>query len=173
MPVLPGGQGSNTREIPLPKIFRGCWNGAVPQVDSLEQLDTSGGGIQWLTKSYTLCYEQIGAAHWKLTFAEGSVAEHWRVTDERQHIEVKTVDGPNRAHLVAYLHFRAPQVNAFTGTATGQINTMDELTHLECNILPGGNVMQVRAQVFVENDEHPYAEITWHTDFQRYHGATE
>ncbi|MGH8014367.1 MAG: hypothetical protein ACREQ4_17900 [Candidatus Binataceae bacterium] len=164
---FPEHQGANIREIPLPRIFRGCWRGSVPRVDSLEPLDPNGGGIQWLTKVYTLCYEQIGAERWKLTFAEGSVAEPWRVRDERQRIQVKTVEGPNRARLVAYLHFRAPQVNAFSGAATGTVNTMDELTHLDCDVRPGGNTMSVRAQVFVENDGRPYAEISWHSSFER------
>jgi hypothetical protein len=37
-PTLPGVQGP-TREIPLPEVFRGCWQGSVPQVDSIVPLD--------------------------------------------------------------------------------------------------------------------------------------
>jgi hypothetical protein len=167
LPELPARQGSNTREIPLPRIFRGCWSGIVPRVDSLEELDPESGGVQWLTKSYILCYAQIGAKQWKLTFAQGAVADRSRVSDERQRIQVKSVGGPNRARLVAFLHFRAPQVNALSGAVTGTVNTMDELTQLDCDVRPDGNHMRVRAQVYVENDGRPYAEISWHTDFIR------
>ncbi|MGH7917217.1 MAG: hypothetical protein ACREQE_07090 [Candidatus Binataceae bacterium] len=139
----------------------------MPNVDSLKPLDPNGAGIQWLTKSYTLCYAQIGAKRWKLTFAEGSVAEPWRVSDERQRIQVETVEGPNRARLVAFLHFRAPRVNAFSGATTGTVNTIDELTHLDCNVQPDGSTMRVRAQVFVKNNGRPLAEMSWHSNFER------
>src|SRR5271170_3535190 len=49
-PVLPlPDQGSNTREIPLPKVFRGCWRGSVPTVDSITLLQPDEPRISWLT----------------------------------------------------------------------------------------------------------------------------
>lgn len=165
-PVLPGPQG-NTRELPLPEVFRGCWSGDVAQVDSIEPLSPDARQIIWLTKSYTLCYKQIGyGARWHLTFAEGSVANRGEVSDQRQMIKVKSVSGTDRAQLTAYLHFRAPVVNVF-GAPTGIINTLDELTDLDCLVMSADGVMDVRAAVFVENDDRPYARIIWHARLRR------
>jgi len=165
VPKLPG-QG-NTREIPLPEVFRGCWVGSVPEVDSIEPLGPETGQIIWLTKLYTLCYKQTGySGRWKLTFAESSVAQRGQVSDQRQLIKVKSVGGPHRARLTAYLHFRAPQLNAL-GLPTGVVNNVDELTDLDCRVLPDDDVMEVRAAVFVENDRRPEANIRWHTRLLR------
>jgi hypothetical protein len=165
-PVLPAPQGA-TREIPLPEVFRGCWRGTVARVDSITPLSSSAGRTIWLTKSYTLCYKQIGYnGKWHLTFAEGSVTDRRKVTDQRQSIRVKSVSGADRAELTAYLHFRAPVIGMF-GTPTGIVNTMDELTHLHCYITPDKSTMEVEASVFVENDDRPYANINWHTQFYR------
>jgi hypothetical protein len=125
------------------------------------------GQIIWLTKLYTLCYKQAGyGGRWQLTFAESSVAQRHQVSDQRQLIQVKSVSGSDRAQLTAYLHFRAPQLNGL-GMPTGVINTVDELTHLDCNVLPGADVMEVRAAVFVENDNRPEANVVWHTRLAR------
>src|SRR5437016_1330765 len=70
-PRLPAPQG-NTREIPLPEVFRGCWAATVPRVDSVQPLTPNAGIPIWLTKTYTLCYKQAGdSGKWQLTFAEG------------------------------------------------------------------------------------------------------
>jgi hypothetical protein len=165
-PTLPGPQGG-TREIPLPQVFRGCWRGSVPRVDSIVPLNPNEPPTIWLTKVYTLCYKQIGAnGKWQLTFAEGRVADTRQVSDQRQSIKVKSVNGPDRAELTAYLHFRAPSVNPF-GMRTGLVNTLDELAHLHCYVLPGQQAMQVQAMVFVETNDRPSVNIAWHTTFAR------
>ncbi len=164
-PTLPGPQG-NTREIPLPRVFHGCWAGEVASVDSIEPLGPQAGRIEWLRKSYTLCYKQTGNdGRWQLTFADGSVADRREVWDQRQSIKVNSVNGPERAQLTAYLHFRAPQLGLF-GERTGAVNTLDELTSLDCVVVAGG-AMQVLARVFVEMEGRPYARIFWHTRLRR------
>jgi hypothetical protein len=167
LPVTPNGQGSNTREIPLPEIFRGCWSGEVARVDSMIPLTPNALHVQWLSKLYTLCYKQVGAGdRWHLTFAETSVAQRSMVTDQRQSISVKSVDGQDRAELTGYLHFRAPQLSLF-GMATGTVNTLDELTQLHCTVTPDHDAMNVRADVLVENNDEPWVKITWHTHLLR------
>jgi hypothetical protein len=162
---LPAPQG-NTREIPLPEVFRGCWVGSVPQIDTMQPLSPETGRLIWLTKTYTLCYKQAGYdGKWQLTFGESAVADKREVSDERQLIKVKSLSGPDRAELTAYLHFRTRGFAWFGGVA--RPSTLDELTHLHCNILPGGDLMMVRAAVFVETDGQPYANVTWHTNFFR------
>jgi hypothetical protein len=165
-PVFPGSQGA-TREIPLPEVFRGCWQGSVPRVDSIVPLDPMAGRTIWLTKSYTLCYKQSGYnGKWVLTYAEGGVANRREVSDQRQAIRVKSVSGADRAEITAYLHFRAPVVGLF-GAPTGMINTLDELSHLHCYVMPDQQVMEVQAAVFVEQNDRPSVNITWHTRFLR------
>jgi hypothetical protein len=164
-PQLPAPQ-HNTREIPLPQVFRGCWSGFVPQVDSMQPLSPNVGRLIWLTKTYTLCYKQTGYnGKWQLTFAEGGVADRNEVSDQRQSIKVKSVSGPDRAELIAYLHFRTRGFIGFGGMA--RPSTLDELAHLHCNVESQRNLMTVNASVFVETNGEPYAEVTWHTNLLR------
>jgi hypothetical protein len=166
-PRLPMGLGSNTKEIPLPKVFRGCWSGSVPAVDSIKPLQEGEPPIIWLTKLYTLCYRQTGAnGKWQLTFADNSVADTNRAFDQRQVIKVKAVTGLDQAELSAYLHFRAESIGMF-GMPTGNVNTLDELADLHCQMTPDRDGIEVEASVFVESNAQPYAEMTWHTRLNR------
>jgi hypothetical protein len=167
IPVMPGGPGSNMREIPLPEVFKGCWSGEVAQVDSITPLTRLAGRVHWLTKIYTLCYKQVGVGdNWHLTFAEASVAQRSMVSDQRQSISVKSVSGGDRAELTAYLHFRSPQIT-MSGEQTGVINTLDELTQLHCIVTPDRSAMNVEADVFIENNDVPWMKMTWHTHLSR------
>jgi hypothetical protein len=170
-PRLPMGLGSNTREIPLPKVFRGCWSGSVPAIDTIRPLQEGEPPLIWLTKLYRLCYRQTGAnGKWELTFADSSVADRDRATDQRQVIKVKAVTGPDEVILSSYLHFRAESIGIF-GTPNGNINTMDELADLHCRMTPDREAIEVQASVFVESNAEPYAEMTWHTRLERTSGA--
>jgi hypothetical protein len=164
---LPGSQGA-TRDIPLPQVFRGCWRGSVPRIDTLEPLQPEAARTIWLTKSYMLCYKQTGyTGKWQLTFAEGSVNDRGQISDQRQAIKVQSVSGPDHAELIAYLHFRARPLSMFGMPGFGPANTLDELTHLHCSVTSDKAAMDVHAKVFVENNSQPYANITWRTRFVR------
>lgn len=170
-PRLPMGLGSNTRKIPLPKVFRGCWSGSVPAIDTIRPLQEDEPPIIWLTKLYRLCYRQTGTnGKWELTFADSSVADRDRATDQRQVIKVKAVTGPDEAVLSSYLHFRAESIGMF-GTPDGNINSLDELAELHCRMTPDRDAIEVHASVFVESNAEPYAEMTWHTRLERTSGA--
>ncbi len=167
---LPAPQ-ANTREIPLPQVFRGCWSGSVDSIDSMEPLSPDVGRLIWLTKHYTLCYKQAGYnGKWQLTFAEGAVADRREVSDQRQSIKVRSVNGRDHAELTAYLHFRTHGFAWFGGVA--RPSTLDELAHLHCDVQQAGDQMLVSAAVFVETNGEPYAEVTWHTNFFRSGGET-
>jgi hypothetical protein len=171
-PRLPMGLGSNMREIPLPKVFRGCWGGSVPAVDTIRMLRPGEGPPIWLTKVYTLCYEQdVSSGRWKLTFADGSVERSDRVSDQRQVIKVKAVIAPGEVELSDYLHFRAAKFNALLGLPTGESTEMDEIADLHCRMTPDRDAIEVQASVFVESNADPYAEMTWHTRLERTSGA--
>lgn len=132
----------------------------------MQPLSPDMGRLIWLTKTYTICYKQAGYnGKWQLTFAESAVADRSQASDQRQLIKVKSVSGPDRAELTAYLHFRTHGFVGFAGVA--RPSTLDELAHLRCNVLPDRNRMTVSAAVFVETDGEPYANVTWHTDFFR------
>ena len=171
-PRLPMGLGSNTREIPLPKVFRGCWSGSVPAIDTIRMLQEGAGPPIWLTKLYTLCYQQAARnGRWELMFADGSVERSDRVSDQRQVIKVKAVTAPDEAELSDYLHFRAAKFNPLLGIPTGEITEMDELADLHCRMTPDRDAIEVQASVFVESNAEPYAEMTWHTRLERTGGA--
>jgi hypothetical protein len=139
----------------------------VPRIDTLQPIDPDAERTIWLTKSYVLCYKQTGYnGKWDLTFAEGSVSDRRRVLDQRQSIRVKSVTGADRAEITAYLHFMAQPVSLF-GMPNGRYNTLDELAHLHCYVRPDGSGMEVQAAVFVENNNQPYSNITWHALFMR------
>jgi hypothetical protein len=162
---LPGPQG-NTREIPLPQVFRGCWSGSVPTLDSVRPLRPDAVNLLWLTKTYTLCYKQAGySGKWQLTFAESRVANTREASDQRQAIKVKSVSGPNRAELTAYLHFRTHPIVTFW--TARRADTLDELSHLHCDVIPERDRMAVRAVVFVERNGEPDVSLTWHANFFR------
>ena len=164
-PIAP--QPGQTREIPLPEVFRGCWTGQVADVDSIQPLRYGTGRPVWLTKSYTLCYKQVGNSdRWHLTFAESSVSDTSEVSDQRQSIKVRSVSGPDRAELTAFLHFRAAQGDVL-GLLTGATLVVDELTTLDCTIAPDHGVMSVSARVFVEDNNAPTFRVIWHTRFLR------
>jgi hypothetical protein len=170
-PRLPMGMGSNTREIPLPKVFRGCWSGSVPAVDTIRPLQEGEPPIIWLTKLYRLCYRQSGInGKWELTFADSSVADRDRATDQRQVIKVKAVTGADEVIMSSYLHFRAESIGMF-GTPNGNINTIDELADLHCRMTPDRDAIEVQASVLVESNGEPYAEMTWHTRLERTSGS--
>jgi hypothetical protein len=138
----------------------------VPKVDSIDPIDPLAGRTIWLTKAYTLCYKQAGSnGKWTLTYAEGAVANRREVSDQRQAIKVKSVTGSDRAEITAYLHFRAPTMSLFG--FTGNVNTLDELSHLHCRVMPDQQTMEVRAWVFVEQNGRPSVNIMWHTRFFR------
>jgi len=136
----------------------------------MQPLSPDMGRLIWLTKTYTLCYKQAGYnGKWQLTFAENAVADRREVSDQRQAIKVKSVSGPDRAELTAYLHFRTNGFVGFGGIA--RPSTLDELAHLHCNVRPDLNLMMVNASVFVETNGEPFAEVTWHTNFFRTDGV--
>jgi hypothetical protein len=81
-------------------------------------------------------------------------------------IKVKAVTGLDQAELSAYLHFRAESIGMF-GMPTGNVNTLDELADLHCQMTPDRDGIEVEASVFVESNAQPYAEMTWHTRLNR------
>jgi hypothetical protein len=55
---IPLDENQSTREIPLPEVFQGCWQGQVTHLDSLRALSGQPPGL-WITKTYHLCYRRV------------------------------------------------------------------------------------------------------------------
>src|SRR5262249_10353883 len=69
---IPFDEHQSTKEIPLPKIFQGCWQGQVNHPDSLRALSGQPPGL-WLTKTYRLCYRRVAQGLFVPTLATAGV----------------------------------------------------------------------------------------------------
>jgi hypothetical protein len=154
--------GASTLEIPLPKVFRGCWRGVVPRLDSLRML---GGPhvSKWIPKTYRICYEQTGSGPFKLTMSEtGLAGYHSSLTNVRGIMKVISTNGRTEARMRALLHFDEP--TGFVVGMFGGTGSVDELTNMSCRI--DGNIMRVEANVYAQWNGRPWSEMTWHADFE-------
>ncbi|HYL60881.1 MAG TPA: hypothetical protein VEU51_18590 [Candidatus Acidoferrales bacterium] len=158
IPPLPGAQ---TLEIPLPEVFRGCWQGVVRYIDSQVQLAPPmiGG---WIPKTYRICYVQSGRGPFKPTISEtGLIANGRAVRNARSRLEVLSTDGRTQATMRAYLHFDEDSHGLFG--LFSQTGSVDELTHMNCAI--DGGVMHVQGDMYGEWNRRPWTRVTWHADF--------
>ena len=57
----------------LPPVFRGCWQGTVESVDSIERAPGGHKLGYWTPKTYRLCYKRVGNGPYQLTFGETGV----------------------------------------------------------------------------------------------------
>ena len=147
----------------LPAIFRGCWQGRVDYLDSIERLPGGAPLGSWTPKTYRLCYRRTGDGPFELTFTEAGVARNRRITNAAGKMELKSTDGRTYAAMRALLHFDEYKMGA--GYFAGSTFPVDELTQLQCNIGPGG--MGVAGQVYGEHGGAPWFKATWHATFLR------
>ncbi len=146
---------------PLPAIFRGCWQGRVDYVDSIQRLPGGARIGSWTPKTYRLCYRQTGNGPFELTFTEAGIARSDKVTNATGKMDVVSTDGRTYASLRSLLHFDEYRLPSDpSGTRTFPV---DELTQLQCNIRPGG--MHVTGSVYGEHDSAPWFRATWHAVF--------
>jgi hypothetical protein len=160
LPQRPPGNG-NTLEIPLPKVFRGCWRGVVAHIDSLKRL---GGPVisGWVTKTYRICYVQSAGGSFRPTFSEAGMLGHTSgISNAAGRLKVTWTDGRTRATMRAFLHFDEAPTSVF-GLA-GRTGSVDEMTNMECRI--EGGVMHVEGRVYTQWNDEPWALIAWQADF--------
>jgi hypothetical protein len=160
---IPFNENQSTREIPLPKVFQGCWQGQVTHPDSLRSLSGRPPGL-WITKTYRLCYRRVAQGPFVLTLATAGVDSSSIpfnvVSSVRSALRVLGTDGRRSATLRAFLHFNQPdlELGVLAGTAA-----VDELTEMTGRL--DGDVMHVQAKVYAEWNRSPWCVITWHADF--------
>jgi len=162
---IPFNENQSTREIPLPKVFQGCWQGQVTHPDSLRALSGRPPGL-WITKTYRLCYRRVAQDPFVLTLAtagvDSSSVPFNVVSSVRSALRVLRTDGRSSATLRAFLHFNQPdlELGVLAGTAA-----VDELTEMTGRV--DGDVLDVQAQVYAEWNSSPWCVITWHADLAR------
>jgi hypothetical protein len=148
---------------PLPASFRGCWEGEVDYLDSIERLPGAAKIGPWTPKTYRLCYRQSGNGPFELTFTEAGVAHSRKITNAAGKMQVLSTDGRSFANLRALLHF--DEYRTHTSYFSGNTFPVDELTNLQCRITPDG--MQVSGTVYGERSGNPWFRAKWHALFAR------
>ncbi len=160
---IPLNENQSTREIPLPKVFQGCWQGQVTHLDSLRPLGRQPPNF-WVTKTYRFCYRRIAQGPFVPTLATAGVDSNsvpfGAVSSVRSTLQVLRTDGRSSATLRAFLEFN--QSNLEFGILVGTA-AVDELTEMAGRL--DGDVMHVQAKVYAEWNRSPWCIITWHADF--------
>jgi len=159
-PNSPRNPNESTLEIPLPQTFRGCWRGVVSTVDSMRVLRESGR-IDWMPKTYRICYERTAGGPFRPTFSEaGLLHGDSEISNVRSELKVLSSDGRASASLRGLLHFNETQLFLGVPVGTAQV---EELTDMQCTI--EGGVMHVEASLYGQWDGQPWVLVSWHADF--------
>ena len=87
----------------LPAIFRGCWQGEVEFLDSIERLPGAAKIGAWTPKTYRLCYERYGSGPFQLTFTEAGIERNSKITHAQGAMELLSTDGRTYATMRALL----------------------------------------------------------------------
>ncbi len=152
----------NTPEPVLPAIFRGCWQGRVDYLDSIQRLPGGAKIGPWTSKTYRLCYRRTGNGPFTLTFTEAGVVSSRQITNAAGKMELLSSDGRTYATMRALLHFDEYRVQpGYFGNNTFPV---DELTQLECDIEPDG--MHVWGQVYGQRSGEPWFKASWRATFR-------
>jgi hypothetical protein len=160
---------SRQAEPILPAIFRGCWQGQVSQLDSIERAPGGAKIGPWTPKTYRLCYERTGDGPFEMTFTEAGVARSSRITNANGQIQILSSDGRTYATMHAVLHF--DEYRAGTSYFRGDTFPVDEVTRLQADIKPDG--MHVWGQVAGNREGAPWFRAWWHTVFEHVAGPTQ
>ncbi len=145
----------------LPAIFRGCWEGQVSWLDSIERAPGGAKIGPWTPKTYRLCYERTGNGPFELTLTEAGIARSRRITNATGQMQVLSTDGRTFASMRAHLHF--DEYRTHTSYFAGDTFPVDEVTRLEADIEANG--MRVRGWVSGSRAGTPWFRATWHAVF--------
>jgi hypothetical protein len=152
----------NTPEPVLPAIFRGCWQGRVDYLDSIQRLPGGAKIGPWTSKTYRLCYRRTGNGPFALTFTEAGMARSSQVRNATGKMELLSTDGRTFATMRALLHFDEYRVHP--GAFGSSTFPVDELTQLQCDI--EGDGMHVRGQVYGQQSGQPWFKASWRATFR-------
>src|SRR5579872_3935128 len=146
----------------LPPVFRGCWQGTVESVESIERAPGGHPLGYWTPKTYRLCYKRVGNGPYQLTFGEAGVVATQKIKYSQGRVDIVRTDGRSYAELRAFLHFDEYRTGANFSGATFSV---DEDTTLECKI--DSDQMRVIADVDGRREDQPWFRAHWRTVFVR------
>jgi len=160
-PIVPEAQtrAPEPAPVPLPEIFRGCWQGVVGELDTIQRLPGARPVGRWVAKTYRLCYRRVGTGPFELTFTDAGIKQSRMITNPQGRLKVLSTDGRSFAEMRALLQFQEYSPGSFSG----QTFNVDELTNLSAQIDQGE--MRVRANVYGEHGGQPWFRATWHATF--------
>ena len=145
----------------LPAIFRGCWEGRVDYLDSLERLPGGAKLGFWTSKTYRLCYQRTGDGPFVLTLTEAGIEPNDHITNAEGRMTLLSSDGRHYASMRSNLDFdEYPTQTSFFGSRTFAVH---EVTDLNCRIEPDG--MHVTGAVTGWRNQMPWFRAQWHTVF--------
>lgn len=144
----------------LPAIFRGCWQGKVEYLDSIERLPGAAKVGSWTPKTYRLCYQRYGDGPFQLTFSEAGIDHNRKITNAQSSMNLLSSDGRTYATMRALLHFDEYRNGDYSAGSTFAV---DETARLQCEIRPDG--MHVIGSVHGTRDGDPWFRAYWHTVF--------
>jgi hypothetical protein len=144
----------------LPAIFRGCWQGNVEYLDSIERLPGAAKIGTWTPKTYRLCYERYGNGPFQLTFTEAGIEHNRKITNARGTMKLLSTDGRTFATMLALLHFDEYRNGDYF---LGGTFAVDETTRLQCEIQSDG--MHVIGTVRGTREGDPWFRAYWHARF--------
>jgi hypothetical protein len=158
--VQPTPQASQNQQPVLPAIFRGCWQGVVQFVDSIERLPGATKIGTWTPKTYRLCYERYGSGPFQLTFTEAGIEHSRKITNSQGVMNLESTDGRTFATMRSQLHFDEYRNG---DNSSDETFAVDEATRLQCEIQPDG--MHVIGSVRGTRDGAPWFRAYWHAVF--------
>jgi hypothetical protein len=144
----------------LPKVFSGCWQGQVDQLDWIKRIPGAHKVGFWTPKTYRLCYRRVGGGPFQLTFSEAGIRPSERIIHPIGTVVPISTDGRAYAKMHATLHFDERSVDRYSRSATFAV---DESTNLDCRIKQ--NTMAVTADVYGTRNGAPWFRARWHADF--------
>ncbi len=147
----------------LPAVFRGCWDGRVRYLDSIERMYGAPTVGIWTPKTYRICYRRIGSKPFELTFSQVGVDPSTKIINPMGRMDLISTDGRDAARMRAQLHFDEYYASR---RFAGLTFAVDEETILDCAV-QGGGAMLVRGLVFGRRDGSPWFRASWHAVFAR------
>jgi hypothetical protein len=153
----------------LPAVFRGCWDGRVEYLDSIERMFGAPKVGVWTPKTYRICYQRVGNGRFELTFSQVGVDPNTKIINPTGRMDLISTDGRDAARMRALLHFDEFYAHRHLGAPTFGV---DEEAILDCDI-HGTGAMLVRGQVFGRRDGSPWFRANWHAVFSRVGGLPE
>jgi hypothetical protein len=145
----------------LPAVFRGCWQGTVEYVDSIERLPGGAKVGFWTPKTYRLCYRRVGNGPFVLTFTEAGMEANDRITNANGRMTLRTTDGRSYASMRSDLTF--DEYRSRRSSFGGDTFAVHEITNLDCRVDADG--MHVQGAVSGWRSGEPWFRARWHATF--------